>query len=171
MTTYPADFACPLIAEHKATVDYDDFQVEFEHGNKRQRRRWSITNTRVALGFAISWEKLFEWQVWVNRNAYDWFKMGLYSAQSSINGGSMLPAQIRFVTDIKVTSLNQNYAKVTLEAEFDPYYTPFIPAKFTNRWIIAGTPAAPSPDWILAEDPVDPLKDFIIAGTPDSPAA
>lgn len=166
---YPADFACPLIADYKVEVELDGERTEFEHGNVRQRRQWSKTHAELTLGFAVSWDQLFNWQTWVNRNAYEWFKIGLYSYHPTT--GKMLPTEIRFISDLKVTTLTAAWAKVTVDAEFNPDFVAFIPAELTNTWIIAGSPTAPSNGrWVLANGVITPLKEYIIAGTPDSPA-
>jgi len=169
---YPSTLTCALRAKYRLDTDLGLVRTEFNNGQFRQRKRYSGEVTTFDMEFAIPFTKLFEWQRWVNRNAFTWFLMNLYSQHSSVSNGDALPHRIRFISDLKGSTITEKYARIAVEAELDPAFEVRLLPDFTGTWIIAGAPPAPAtPDDVVAGTVPAPSVNIVIAGIPEYPAA
>lgn len=124
MTAYPSNFPAPRCAPHTWKVDMGVLRTTMDGGNARQRRLYDVMPTTWQLEFAIELTLLFDWQAWVNANAYDYFDLPLVSWLSSQAGARAMPIEARFTSDLDVEFNGPDNVVVRVSAELSPAAVP-----------------------------------------------
>lgn len=173
MTDYPSTLPLPQIADFSAQTAMGLTSVSFEAGNRRQRRVSRRQRHTFNLSFVFTTAQLWTWQSWANGSGYDWHLMLLESAYSgfSVSGDRLIPHYVRYISDIGIEALGNDYHRVTVSAALDLDRPPSGDIVPTGNWFVAGAPASPAANTITAGTPAAPAADTITAGTPAVPAA
>lgn len=173
MTDYPTTLPLPQIADYSSQTAMGLSAVTFEAGNRRQRRMSRRQRHTFTLSFVFTTGQLWTWQSWANSNGYDWHLMNLESAYSgfSVSGDRLIPHYVRYISDIGVEALGNDYHRVTVSAALDLDRPPSGNIVPSGNRFVAGTPASPATDTITAGTPSAPAANTITAGTPAIPAA
>lgn len=176
---YPRDLPCPQIEGYQIDVDYGATSVTFERGNRRQRRAFTRETVLFNLSLVLSTSQLWTWQSWANQYGFDWHYMDM---PSPFSGRVSETNQhfIRYTGDFSIEAIDQQYFRVSLQAEFSLDTAVQAAAADSGNWVISGAPTVfgspPAPlsiasDWIIARTPDNLPADTIIAGSPRYPAA
>jgi hypothetical protein len=169
--TYPTGLPTAQIADYQLDIDYGVDAVVFEAGNRRQRKAFKQERMVFTMSLVLHYSDLWTWQSWANEYAYDWHWMPLESNYTSTTGKKLNQHYIRYISDLAIQSIDQQYFKVSLQAEMDLNTLPQGSVIYSGNWYVGGTPAAPSVNYLVGGTPAAPKTDFVIAGTPDAPAA
>jgi hypothetical protein len=124
MTAYPSSFPAPRCAPHSWTVDMGVLRTQMDGGNARQRRLYDVMPSSWQLEFAVELAQLFEWQAWVNANAYDYFDLPLVSWLSSQAGQRAMLTEARFTSDLQIEFAGPDNVVVRVAAELSPAAVP-----------------------------------------------
>lgn len=172
---YPSSFPTPTVQNYNIAVDMGIVRTRFDTGVNRQRRRYRTMPHLFNFTFAMPIVDLDTWQMWADEYAYQWFEIpaASYLTGMAQNDKNCSPHVVRFVSDLQITPLSNQSFAVTVVAEMAPTSKYSRPGILTDKWIIAGDPATPSPDWIIAGNPdlASPSTDWINPGSPEFPAA
>lgn len=173
MAAYPAGLPAPLLAPYANQTATGVTAVQFERGNRRQRRTARKDRQIFSLSFVFTMTELWTWQSWANRFGYDWHSMDLASAWSGLSDpdGDPVPHTIRYTSDIAFEAVAPGVVRVSVEAEMDVSTLPQGVLTPSGNWYVAGTPASPSANYLVAGTPASPSSDVVVAGTPALPAA
>jgi hypothetical protein len=169
LPTYPERFPLADSDAYSIAVNMGLLRSGMELGNTRQRRIFRHMPHVLQLGFHLSTAELYDWQYWVNLNAYDWFLMPLADmfappAQWSPDGiqprGQISPQACRFISDLTIALAGYDRFAVTVQAELGP-------------WLLSQLPQPPAEAVIDATGPdtADEITDILDARFADSPAA
>jgi hypothetical protein len=145
---------------------------EFAAGNARQRRQYDVMPHALALSFQMRVDELFQWQQWINANAYGFFHCPVSTGYA---GEPPTPATIRyeilrFTGDLDISGVGWDLFAVAVTAELSNDAQTTAPPVGTGGWILGGQAGAPSPDWTIAGTPAAPSPDWALAGTPQFPS-
>ena len=168
--SYPSTLPCPQVSDYRGTVDYLIGSVKFNRGNTRRRYKSNVRIEQYDISFVYTLEQLGLFQSWANKYGYDWHWLRMVTHYSGLVAGDKpIPHRVRITSDLAITALSEKYFRVRLSIELDPTSVPDNVIIPSGRWIIAQTPASPSPDWVISGWP--PATDTTSAGTPINPAA
>jgi hypothetical protein len=173
MIDYPASFPCPSRIEgHSQDMSAGLVRTPMEAGNSRQRRTHRMLPTRIALTFMIEQPDYAGWLTWVNENAWDdWVNMKLPGLVASRLGVNTAAIAVRFMSDPRAELLPVHrlwWWRVRVEAEYLPTAEQIAPV-FAGKWIVGGSPLAPSLDWVLGGTPLTSPTDLTQPGTVAKP--
>jgi hypothetical protein len=172
---YPSTLPDPLIEGYQIDVDMGVVRTAFGSGVARQRRLYRNMPEIYTWAFTVPVKDLYVWQEWVKKNAYTWFKMNIFSSESSRQGSTKVctPHVVRFISELSITPLNRDqHVQISVTGELAPrgLYSP--PAVLSDNWIVAKTPLdAATPDWIYPRRLFEVATDEIVAGSTLFPAA
>ncbi len=116
----------------------------------------------LSLTFEMTNDEYSEWFDWAKENAWWWFRMELVTPWNPVDIVSL--HRVRFISELEMSKAGDNWNRITVQAEVMPAdgQDPAAPVDISD-WVIAGTPANPSPDWVIAGTPANPSTDWIIA--------
>jgi len=172
---YPSTLPDPLIEGYQIDVDMGVVRTAFGSGVARQRRLYRNMPEIYTWAFTVPVKDLYAWQEWVKSNAYSWFKMNIFSSDSSRQNPTKVctPHVVRFISELSITPLNRDqHVQISVTGELAPrsLYSP--PAVLSDNWIVAKTPLdVATPDWIYPRRLFEVATDEIVAGSPLFPAA
>ena len=165
MTKYPDTLPCPLIDGFGADIASGVLRSGLELGSARQRRTNRALVHTYQLTFVIKQVKDFgDWMTWVNANGFRWFTMKLPGALAGSHNEQIFDNTIRFIGPIQSTvirAVDGYHWRVSVAAEF-VWSAADHGQHIDTLWIIARTPANPSPDWVIARTPSNPSTDWYI---------
>lgn len=170
MIGYPPGLPCvSRIEGHSASADPGLVRSPLEAGATRQRRSHRTLPHRLSLVFVMAQDTYAAWLTWINANAFDnWVGLALPGIRASRAGAGTATVPVRFVSDVAAELVPAHrlwFWRCRVEAEWLPLagdfgpiaFGPWIVATFTTAdWVIAGTPAAPSPWGVFAGTPAHP---------------
>lgn len=173
---YPSNLPKPLIDGYRIDVDMGVVRTAFGSGVARQRRLYRNMPEVYTWIFMVPVKDLYAWQDWVKKNAYTWFKIDIFSSESSRQGtrySACTPHVVRFTSELSIKPFNQDqHVQISVTGELAPrdLYSP--PAVLSDNWIVAKTPPdVATPDWIYTRRLFEVATDEIVAGSPVFPAA
>lgn len=171
-SSYPAGLPAPQFAGYANETNVGLSAVQFEAGNRRQRRTAAKDREAFAVFFQFTTQQWWQWLSWVNQYGYDWHSLKLASAYSglSISGEILIPHTVRYTSDIGFELVSPGIFRVSTQLEMDVSTVPQSIFTPSGNIYAAGTAASPATDKIVAGTAASPSSDIIIAGTATLPA-
>lgn len=176
---YPATLPKPRWTSYSANIDYGVYRADSVDGFPSQGRKYTNNPTRFSVEFLLSFAEFQSWVTFMEAQVSNrWFKIDIPTQNSDTQPAPNSNSIVRLSSSYETKHLGANTILLycTLELmptdigkEMEPNQpppTPPSPPDITEDWIIAGTPAAPSPEWVIAGTPNAPSPEWVLAGKP-----
>lgn len=172
---YPPHWPAPRRVNYSADIDYGVLRTGGLVGLPEQGRHYQSSPTTIAAEFQMSLTRYYDWQAWVSNDA-----MHGYCSMPVVDQytGQILAEQVvRFMPPFEMRPLGGNEIVVRCQmyvlpqdigdGHFGIGHGIKPPESATHAdWIIAKSPADPSPEWVLAGTPGAPSPEWVLAETP-----
>jgi hypothetical protein len=172
MLAYPSTLPCvSRIEGHSATAFAGLVRTPMEAGSARQRRTHRVLPHQMTLVFVMAQEVYGDWLAWVNDNAFDqWIALKLPGFLASRAGTDTAAVPVRFVSDLTMELIPAHrlwYWRARVNAEWLPSSDDLASRPF-GPWVVSG---GSHTDWVIAGTPAQPSPDTVTSGTPITPSA
>jgi hypothetical protein len=160
---YPSTLPAPEYGSYAGVMDAGLVRTQAGGAEPYQDATFNSEVVTLNLSFSMDDADFDAWFAWVDDNGYDWFYMDLVTPLVPVD--ILSRHKVRFVADYLVNQRGDNWQRITVGAEMIPNEAedPLAPVPQYNDFIVAGTPASPSPDDIQAGTPASPSTGGLIS--------
>ena len=118
MISYPTSLPLPDTQTYSGTIDVGLLRTQVPSARAAHFINNNTPTTEISMTFKMKNDLYTFWLSWALNEGYRWFNMPVVSAGTPANITS--EQRVRFISDIQLTKLGDNWLSVTVAAEIVP---------------------------------------------------